>query len=778
MSGLIEPEPELAPDLEWMLQSGQVSQEILAVAMLREYYLAVYRMALCLLDDRQAAAEAAPKIFSTALLNQHRYRPVQGARHWLFGLGLRICLQEKFARRRKPSNNPNAGTLGRLTFIPPGAQMEILNNPLAAWDEKTRLAACLTYLDGWTLKEIGALLGITEQAVGDCLASARQSFQAAMDEDGRADPSQQNLNQALVEALQIHWPAPALSELQLTVLVAEILRRAGQRSTHRRAFTATLEAALVITAGLVIGGLAWGANLFEPNPAARVDRIVETVLVTRLIEVPVTSTPIVVIPTVLMTAAPTPDRDFGKHSSSARLSVSEMIQRLRQYTADWRTIWLDASIVSYGPIGYIGPPRITRAQLWLDDDHLLWVSGEPGGDPREIILGMLKQRMYYQAKPGQDGAWFAEVDFQNPNSLAAIVENLPLLINTITAEEYFRGNLIQRDGMSFRVVGEEQVSGRAANQVEQRGLDGKLINRFWIDQQTGLVLRSQQFTQDYQRARITDEITVSDMTFDVDFPPALFDPSLPWQAGYVQDYTAEQSADVMVAGSSTVSEARLRLLKRWAPDGFNPFESRLAFQYPGLFNPGDAQAIVNLIGDYYWLGDVYFGNPWTMICDRSPDGRKIAFVSQPSTSPWSDATLRWFTLDFPAETQQSWQEDVSVTNLAFAPDSQLLAVFGYSPDGGGVYVVNTSSSIALRLVKLADARSLAWSPDGEQLSLIGRRAESPGEDHVMVVDVSSGKLLYDQSIDFESGGSEDWPMVEWGIDFPVEVGGLEACVAP
>jgi len=534
----------------------------------------------------------------------------------------------------------------------------------------------------------------------------------------------------------------------------------------------------VIIVGLVIGGLAWGVKLFEPHPAPKADRIVETVLVTQMIEVQITWTPVVVTPHVLMTAAPTPVSNYGKQASDVWLSVSEMIQHLRQLTSDWSTMWMDASVVSYGPIGYIGPPRVTRIQLWLSEDRMLWLSGDPSKGPKEIILGLTQESKYYRAELGPDAAWFLEVDNQQTKALSAITENLPLFINSISMEAYFRGNLFQGDGMSFRILGEDKVAGRVANQVEQRDLDGRLINQSWIDKQTGLVLRSQQFAEDYQRSRITDESIVSAVVYNVDFPQALFDPSIPWQGGYVQDYMAVQPADENLPDGINLSGSRPRLLKRWMPDDFNPFQSRLAFQYPEDFDAQSALSIVSILGDYFWLGDVYFGNPWTMICDRSPDGRKIAFVSQPFQSPSSDAALRWFTLSTPMESVHIGLPGISITQLVFAADSRRLAAFGFNLDGGGVFLLDTDTGESMRLVALVDARSLAWSPNGEYLALIGRIAESPEEDRVMAIEVPSGRIVFDQSIDFESGGSQDWPMAEWGIEFPVDMGDMEACVSP
>jgi len=139
MNHFSEPVPELAPDLEWMLQSGQVSQETLAAGMLREYYAPIYRMALCLLDHPQAAGEAALETFVLALSNLHRYSPAQGARRWLFGLALKTCFLEKPGRRSKRKGRPDKYPPGSRPSAPADSYETALKQAVDAFDEKTRL---------------------------------------------------------------------------------------------------------------------------------------------------------------------------------------------------------------------------------------------------------------------------------------------------------------------------------------------------------------------------------------------------------------------------------------------------------------------------------------------------------------------------------------------------------------------------------------------------------------------------------------------------------------
>ena len=191
----------------------------------------------------------------------------------------------------------------------------------------------------------------------------------------------------------------------------------------------------------------------------------------------------------------------------------------------------------------------------------------------------------------------------------------------------------------------------------------------------------------------------------------------------------------------------------------------------------------------FYLGAVDFGNPWTLICARSPDGMKVAYVSDPfhANPPENYGFLRWFDLDFPIHGAQIPLplSGVFATQFTFSPDSRQLAVFGY--DGqfamGTLFIVDLDTGKSQTVYHQGDLRSLIWSPDGKYLAFIGRDAPPKYNDQVMVLDLASEKVVYRDPIDTESGRGSEWPMNHWGIDgsaveFPVEMGTLAGCALP
>jgi len=61
--------PELSSDIEWMIQSGQVTNELIVETLVNQYYSSVYLLAISLLDDRSAALAVTRDTFIRLVLN-------------------------------------------------------------------------------------------------------------------------------------------------------------------------------------------------------------------------------------------------------------------------------------------------------------------------------------------------------------------------------------------------------------------------------------------------------------------------------------------------------------------------------------------------------------------------------------------------------------------------------------------------------------------------------------------------------------------------------------
>jgi Tol biopolymer transport system component len=172
-----------------------------------------------------------------------------------------------------------------------------------------------------------------------------------------------------------------------------------------------------------------------------------------------------------------------------------------------------------------------------------------------------------------------------------------------------------------------------------------------------------------------------------------------------------------------------------------------------------------------------------MICDRSPDGQKIAYVSRPVAGHAANSWLNWLDLSELSKSGVRFFPQYSptgVTELAFSPDSRQLAFFSHPNPlvSGTLSIMDLPSQTARPIYTTGDVKSLVWSPDGKFIAFIDRLNPSAYQESVLVISSADGALAYTAPLDILNRPVKDWPMLEWGVDFPVEMGGLDACAAP
>jgi Tol biopolymer transport system component len=94
-----------------------------------------------------------------------------------------------------------------------------------------------------------------------------------------------------------------------------------------------------------------------------------------------------------------------------------------------------------------------------------------------------------------------------------------------------------------------------------------------------------------------------------------------------------------------------------------------------------------------------------------------------------------------------------------------------------VYLVDIATGESRLLLAAEDARSLLWSPDGEFLALVGRlpNQEQPAS---LVLHVRTRQIAYQGEPGMIGETPADSPIAAWGVPFPVEMGGMDACAAP
>lgn len=766
--------PELSADLEWMLQSGQASREMLARALADEFYRPLYRLGLALYGKSGAAARFARGSLVAGLLKVHGYNGQTGVQTWIYRLALgthrttqrpksRLAALLDFTARRPDS--PAAAQDAH--FQAQDALLQIRD----LLGEEGYLAICLHHLLGLDADQIASVLKTSSAAVQSWITQSRQIFRSCSWPAGVGDES------AGVEFS--HWlrgqfPSPDLSASALETSAAEIARRAQDQERRQKRFTYFKELVLVGVAILIIGGVMWGlSNLNPDDPRSRARVITEVVKVEKG-------------PTVQAQPA-APHMDYRGLSPNIEpldinSSPADVQARMASTEDTWDTMWQDLSLIFYGPPGYLGPPDAVRAQVWLDQtSQARMIAGPLGGRPDHQFIA--RDKGFRHATMDSILRWYY-LTYDRHLALGMDVEHFSLSAANLEDEE-----------RRLVVQGIEVVAGHQALVVDQETRSGKLESRMWVDTVSGVVLRKRLYAQSDPGVVILDAVT-DQVSYNVQFSPGAFD-------GQARDgYLQFASNYLGVPNKGTTARTRDRFTNPvtiWAPRAyresyrpftqppadFDPSASRLTFQYTPTISSENTQYnlsgmnhIAGLFAASYYLGSLHTGDPFSVICDRSPDGELLALAQGRRSQPRETSRLTWVNLSASNEAS-SIDLEIDLSHFTFAPDNRRLALFGYGEPLGSLYILDTQEGDLIKLLNLEYVRSLMWSPDGEQLAIIGNWESPEYNEEVMVIDPETGKVKYYTPYNYH-GQIAVPELPAWMADrtFPEFMTGLQACVEP
>jgi DNA-directed RNA polymerase specialized sigma24 family protein/LysM repeat protein len=815
---MFETVPELSHDLDWMLQSGQVSKPELLDRLLQEYLANVQILVNGMLGERQLARRAIVEIFSTALLNVHYYRSELGYNIWFYdALVAGVVQLQKTSRRASQRGSSD------LEFLPLDPQEAAIWQATDSLTPGVRQAFLLHATQGLTIAEIAYLLGVTEQRVEGRLEKARQRYLEALQDIAPVSPtwSEEQLQEQIVQALKDRWQV-TLDEAQLQEITAQVLDRVQRKSARGLRFNTLKEVVFTGVAALVVVVLIWTASRLLPEPEPEPVQIA-AVARTRTPQPSATRTP---LPT------PTPTRDLyrspfpqdvfyyvkpadtltwvafqlgttveelrrlnrispeeslqvgqallipGKLTPGPRqatpvptlptpepldpsASPAEILELSSLFIELESPVWVDAAIRINGPQGYNGPPQEYRMQVWAASERTLFLGGHLDQIPSEVLI--LSPEIYAFAQPAAGQPWFQ--GFYTSNATEAI--NDVRLFNLLDYLGQLLVGLTYNDEQyTFEVLGQEEIRGREALLLSETDLVSQWVTKTWIDVQTHLPLKQARYdAASPQKPDI--EIQYLGFELAVDFPLELADPWLPWRGGYAQD--ASGRPQPVAALNNPFPESTLEFLPtQTPPPGFDPSDKPLLFQYrraPSIFDEdyGQEGLEAELFADSYYLGSVPIGDPFTVACDRSADGKVLAyFNSLRLMDELVKFPLQWFSLQDPQEIHTLEEADRPVT-LAFNPQGQELAVIVEQGRRSQVLLIDILTGESSQIFQTDLATSLLWSPDGKKLALIKLRRTSEPNQQLVVLETPSGEVLYEG--DLQSVGrtfqlpedlSEDW----------------------
>lgn len=739
---MFEPPDEFGSDLEWMLVSGQVGRDLLAEALVQEYAMDVYRTARLYLGGAALARQAVLRAFGAALANVYRYRHGMGVKTWVF----RFLVAEW--RRFKPRRS-----------------RELRDDWSALERQKPRLRelGVLVYGSDMPLPEVARITGTNEAGVERKLKELQVKL--LLDQESVSGmPVQAALDERLRRAARARSQAWNDPPLVLEALTAGALAEASRRGSRRSGFLRVQELALVTVVIAMAVIFIWGGNGLLA--ADRADQALQSTQTAAVAAVIITSQPDWdynagndrqpgTIPPRRAIPDPDPEPPLSLASDS-----TEIQRRLSRSFNFRRSLWLDAAVRLYPPQGPEDFPKEYHVQLWFSrrSDRVVILSG-PMGDPiQEVYLSLYGQP--FQFLRSETGSYPLT---ESGNGIAR--QGYYLMFQTVLARMV---NFVEGD----HYVPQEMARfmDRDVLVVDRINLAGRRVATLLLDTENGFALRQRYYHPDDQS--LSAEIDVLNISFQRSLPEQIFAIDYPWNGAYPTSANLDfASGDPDSLALNPPPEIPSPPADYRAADQQLYFEFASIYSPPGISNDSLGYRARIFTADYF-LGEVEFANPWENICQRSPDGARLAFVDSGGMSN----RLYWFDLnDLDLE---SILVNGKITQLAFSPDGQRLAFFEVSPTSGAVQIYDLRNGEVQSLLALPDARSLVWSPDGHFLTLIGRTRQPEANDSLMVIQVDPPLVTYESSVDFNADPPEKWLPLRWEVDFPVEMSSLVECAQP
>ena len=160
----------------------------------------------------------------------------------------------------------------------------------------------------------------------------------------------------------------------------------------------------------------------------------------------------------------------------------------------WKRLHAIYTVRQYPTTGIVAEPDQQNVQLWIElPGKFKVVVAAPKGGPQTSSISDGQNIIDLSGMQGPLPPSVLE-PFSAPNSPSDSVSPYPLagFMGTPVSDLVFPAGLAQRGG-EYRQTGIEVVAGREASVVEWSREPGTLIDRFWVDRQTGIILHQQNY---------------------------------------------------------------------------------------------------------------------------------------------------------------------------------------------------------------------------------------------------------------------------------------------
>lgn len=213
-------------------------------------------------------------------------------------------------------------------------------------------------------------------------------------------------------------------------------------------------------------------------------------------------------------AGPTP-----RPLSGDELSIEQLM--LKSHTF-WSTLEAEGEILSSLTPGATSPTIREHIQVWVRQPAQFRTFVRPAaGGPVRMTVSDGKSIRYDTGELSELPPAMSE-PFIPPPGPSDTITSHPLegSLGSPIAALIFPAGLAQRDG-EYKVIGKDTLAGRTATIVEWSYIPGQLVDRLWVDEQTGILLRQQNFGKQSSNTPV-NEMIITRIVFDPDIPVETF----------------------------------------------------------------------------------------------------------------------------------------------------------------------------------------------------------------------------------------------------------------
>lgn len=250
--------PEFDSDLNWLLQSGQVSRSLLLKKLAYQYYSSLYRVAFSFLNDYHAARVVVKKTLSKAINMAYQYSNDMGVEAWLYQIfwkeSLRVYRKELVWRRVETILHLH-GELSEREFSTPASDTDrIIWQTIDGLPAKPRFLYILLHGHRWSIERITQITSESQRFIETEINQAHERITKNL---LQATQPILNLDQLIIKSLQARWFIPQISMEDIDHRLEHLIQTNSGDNPRGNIYVTFREVLVLLMALVMVSVLLW-----------------------------------------------------------------------------------------------------------------------------------------------------------------------------------------------------------------------------------------------------------------------------------------------------------------------------------------------------------------------------------------------------------------------------------------------------------------------------------------------------------------------------------------